>query len=99
MDERARGPGPDRSIYLCRSRGTLADDASGIHIARRVVAAIENVGVQVDLPRPFDGLGLGVDAHLLKRGAVVTDRGEDPACAEEGMQVDVLHGAVGERQP
>ena len=67
-------------------------------VAGRFVAAVENVGVEVDLARPFDGARLRIDADLVEHRAVVADRREHAAPFEHGGEVDVLDEAVGEVQ-
>ncbi len=63
----------------------------------RFEAAVEHVGIEVDLSGPLDRLGVGVDAHLLKELSAFADRGEDAATCKHVGDVDVLDRPVGER--
>jgi len=67
-------------VLLLERRLGRSDDAPFERYAGGgLEAAIEHVGVEVDLSGPFDRLGVGIDARLLEQFSAFANRGEDAA--------------------
>jgi hypothetical protein len=57
--------------------------------------AVENLGVEVDVTRPLDGVGLRIDSDLFEELAILNGS-EDPAAGKQPAEVDLLDSAIGE---
>jgi len=60
------------------------NDAPGEADARRrFVKPVEHGRIEIDIAGPSHGLRIGVHAHLLENGPIVTDGREYPALGED----------------
>ncbi len=78
---------------------SLDDSSRQSWSRRRRMVSTNHVGIKIYVIGPLDRAELTVHGDGLEDHAVITDRSEHAAGLKQPGQIDLVHRAVGERQP
>jgi hypothetical protein len=63
------------------------------------LVAAEHIGIEIDLPWPYDGAKLAVNGNGLEDIRIVANRGKYAAGLQQPSEIDLMDGTVAEGQP